>query len=36
MEEILHDKRILEKFTREGKSFAFYTIINKAKALNKP
>jgi hypothetical protein len=36
MEETLPDKEILEKLTREGKSLAFYTTINKAKTLNKP
>jgi hypothetical protein len=36
MEEILLDKEILEKLTKEGKSLAFYTTINKAKTLNKP
>ncbi len=36
MEETLLDKGILEKLTREGKSLAFYTIVNKAKTLNKP
>jgi hypothetical protein len=29
MEEILPDKRILEKLTREKKSLAFYTTTNK-------
>jgi hypothetical protein len=36
MEETLHDKGILEKLTRKGKSLTFYTTINKAKTLNKP
>jgi hypothetical protein len=36
MEETLPNKGILEKLTREGKSLAFYTIINKAETLNKP
>jgi hypothetical protein len=36
MEEILPDKGILEKLTREGKILAFYIAINKAKTLNKP
>jgi hypothetical protein len=31
MEETFPDKRILEKLTREGKSLAFYTIVNKLK-----
>ncbi len=31
MEEILLDKRILEKLTRKGKSLAFYTTVNKLK-----
>jgi hypothetical protein len=31
MEEILPDKGILEKPTREGKSLAFYIAINKLK-----
>jgi hypothetical protein len=35
MEETLPNKRILEKLTREKKSLAFYTAINKAKTLNK-
>jgi hypothetical protein len=30
MEETLPDKRIQEKLTKEGKSLAFYTTINKA------
>jgi hypothetical protein len=34
MEETFIDKGILE--TREGKSLAFYTTVNKAKTLNKP
>jgi hypothetical protein len=36
MEETLLDKGILEKFTKEGKSLAFYTAINKVETLNKP
>jgi len=36
MEEILPDKRILEKLIREGKSLAFYIVVNKAETLNKP
>jgi hypothetical protein len=36
MEEILPNKRILEKLTREGKSLAFYLVVNKANTLNKP
>jgi hypothetical protein len=36
MEEIFPDKGILEKLTREGKSLAFYTNVNKAETLNKP
>jgi hypothetical protein len=36
MEEILLDKGILEKLTREGKSLGFYTVVNKAEILNKP
>jgi len=36
MEEILVDKGILEKRTREGKNLAFYTTINKVETLNKP
>jgi hypothetical protein len=35
MEETLFDKGILEKLTREGKSLAFYTVVNKAETLNK-
>jgi hypothetical protein len=31
MEEILPDKGILEKLTREGKSLTFYIAINKLK-----
>jgi hypothetical protein len=31
MEETLPDKGILEKRTKEGKSLAFYTAINKLK-----
>jgi hypothetical protein len=30
MEETFLDKGILEKFTREGKSLAFYTTVNKS------
>jgi hypothetical protein len=36
MEETLFDKGILERLTREGKSLAFYIVVNKAKTLNKP
>jgi hypothetical protein len=36
MKETLLDKRILEKLTREGKSLAFYTTVNKVETLNKP
>jgi hypothetical protein len=36
MEETFPSKGILEKLTREGKNLAFYTIVNKAKTLNKP
>jgi hypothetical protein len=36
MEKILPDKGILEKLTKEGKSLAFYTAINKVETLNKP
>jgi hypothetical protein len=36
MEETFLDKGILEKLTKEGKSLAFYTIVNKAETLNKP
>jgi hypothetical protein len=35
MEEILLDKGILEKLTREGKSLALYTSVNKVETLNK-
>jgi hypothetical protein len=31
MEETLPDKGILEKLTREGKSLAFYIVVNKLK-----
>jgi hypothetical protein len=31
MEEIIPDKGILEKLTREGKSLAFYIAANKLK-----
>jgi hypothetical protein len=31
MEETLPDKGVLEKLTREGRSLAFYTTINKLK-----
>jgi hypothetical protein len=31
MEEILPDKGILEKLTREGNNLAFYTAANKLK-----
>jgi hypothetical protein len=36
MEETFPDKEILKKLTREGKSLAFYIVVNKAKTLNKP
>jgi hypothetical protein len=36
MEETLPDKGNLEKLTREGKSLAFYRIINRVETLNKP
>jgi hypothetical protein len=36
MEETLPEKGIIKKLTRERKSLAFYTTINKAKTLNKP
>jgi hypothetical protein len=36
MQETLPDKTILEKLTREGKSLAFYTAINKVETQNKP
>jgi len=36
MDETFPNKGILEKLTREGKSLAFYTIVNKAKTINKP
>jgi hypothetical protein len=36
MEETFLDKRILEKLTRERKSLALYTIVNRAETLNKP
>jgi hypothetical protein len=36
MEETLFDKGIFKKLTKEGKSLAFYTTINKAETLNKP
>jgi hypothetical protein len=36
MEETFPDKSILENLTKEGKSLAFYTTINKAETLNKP
>jgi hypothetical protein len=36
MEETLPYKGILEKLTREGKSLAFYTVVNKVETLNKP
>jgi hypothetical protein len=31
MEETLLDKGILKKLTREGKSLAFYIVVNKLK-----
>jgi hypothetical protein len=33
MEETVLDKGILEKLTREGKSLAFYTAVNKIETL---
>jgi hypothetical protein len=36
MEEILLDKGILEKLTREEKNLAFYIAVNKVETLNKP
>jgi hypothetical protein len=36
MEKTLPNKGIIGKLTREGKSLAFYTAINKVKTLNKP
>ncbi len=33
MEETLPNKGILEKLTREGKSLAFYIVVNKAETL---
>jgi hypothetical protein len=36
MKEIFPHKGILEKLTREGKSLAFYTAVNKDETLNKP
>jgi len=36
MEETLPNKGILEKLTREGKSLAFYKVVNKAETPNKP
>jgi hypothetical protein len=36
MEETLLDKRIIETLTREGKSLAFYIVVNKVETLNKP
>jgi hypothetical protein len=36
MEETLLDKRIFKKLTREGKSLAFYTAVNKVETPNKP
>jgi hypothetical protein len=36
MEETFLDKGILEKLTRERKSLAFYTTVNKTETLNKP
>jgi hypothetical protein len=36
MEEIVLDKGILEKITREGKNLAFYITVNKVETLNKP
>jgi hypothetical protein len=36
MEETVLDKGILEKLTKEERSLAFYTTVNKAETLNKP
>jgi hypothetical protein len=36
MEETLHNKGILQKLIRKGKSLAFYRAVNKAETLNKP
>jgi hypothetical protein len=36
MKETFPDKGILEKLTKEEKSLAFYTVINKVETLNKP
>jgi hypothetical protein len=36
MEETFPNKGIIEKLTKERKSLAFYTTINKAETLNKP
>jgi hypothetical protein len=33
MEDTLPNKKILKKLIREGKSLAFYTIVNKTKTL---
>jgi hypothetical protein len=35
MEETLLDKGISKKLTREGKSVAFHTVVNKVETLNK-
>jgi len=36
MEETFANKGIQKKLSREGKSLAFYTTVNKVKTLNKP
>jgi len=36
MGETVPDKGILKKLTKEGKSLAFYIVVNKAETLNKP
>jgi hypothetical protein len=36
MEETLPDKFFKKKLTKEVKSLAFYTVVNKAETLNKP
>jgi hypothetical protein len=36
MEEILSNKGILEKLTKEGKNLAFYIAVPKVETLNKP
>jgi hypothetical protein len=36
VEETLPNKGIKKKLTREWKSLAFYTVVNKVETLNKP